>query len=241
SPALPTCTPLKISVHGLSPNVMPPYYMMAFAVDGTPVTTPIGTDENNLSWTVTHPTGSRLILTVVDANGSAGGTQLQILSVVGEFPAPVEIIKSDATDQKAGPTTQCVTSLLTAPPFTIKASSVKNGLSTCKPWQLTMKGGVRPYTVTLSTLGATWTKNVTLPPDLDVLKFINRAPPNSHLFAAVSDCTGRWATGTPIIKTKGTFYSLLVYTQIYSRAFVSQEKKTTLVRGLRIPKAISQQ
>ena len=31
--------------------------MMAFVVGGTPVTSLIGTDENNLSWTVTEPAG----------------------------------------------------------------------------------------------------------------------------------------------------------------------------------------
>ena len=38
----------------------PPYYMISFAVGGTPMTTFIGTDENDLKWTVTQPPGKSL-------------------------------------------------------------------------------------------------------------------------------------------------------------------------------------
>ncbi|KAF8906975.1 hypothetical protein CPB84DRAFT_1675197, partial [Gymnopilus junonius] len=60
----------------------PPFYMIAFALNDTPATYFIGTDPTNLTWTVSQPVGSRLALSVVDANGSPGGLASQIFTVV---------------------------------------------------------------------------------------------------------------------------------------------------------------
>jgi hypothetical protein len=59
---LATCVTLPIVVTPLDTSTnstpwTPPFYMIAFVVGGTPVTSLIGTDENNLSWTVTEPAG----------------------------------------------------------------------------------------------------------------------------------------------------------------------------------------
>lgn len=185
STSLPTCAPLPIFVkpHSNTTNGTPPYYMISLAVGGTPVTTLIGTDENNLSWTITQPVGSQLALLVVDANGSSGGLPAQIFNVI------------------EGQTTQCVTAPLT-PPFTVTAN-VTGDLTTCQPWGLTVKGGVPPYNVTLVQPDDPIVTNVTMPFGLDVFTFINRANPNARLIAAISDLTGRWATGTPIVNTQG--------------------------------------
>ena len=39
------------------PMGVPPYYMISYAVGGTPVKSLLGSDENNLVFTVTHPPG----------------------------------------------------------------------------------------------------------------------------------------------------------------------------------------
>lgn len=58
STSLPTCQNLPIIVESYnsdnSTHGTPPYYMMAFEVNGVPTTTFIGTDENNLTWQVNH-------------------------------------------------------------------------------------------------------------------------------------------------------------------------------------------
>jgi len=66
STSLPTCQPLPIIVKSFDPTTnsthgTPPYYMMAFAIGGTPITSLIGSDENNLSWTITHPVGASIL------------------------------------------------------------------------------------------------------------------------------------------------------------------------------------
>ncbi|KAF8970972.1 hypothetical protein BDZ97DRAFT_1410986 [Flammula alnicola] len=189
STSLPTCVSLPIIVKSFDPttnatNGTPPYYMIAFAVGGTPVTTFIGTDENNLSWTVTQPVGSQLVLSVVDANGSAGGIPPRILNVI------------------PGSTTQCVNTPLLTPEFKVTAN-VTGNLQTCQPWGFTVKGGVPPYTITLAQPNSPVVTNVTLPFGDDSFTYINRANPGGQLIGAISDFTGRWATGTPIANTQG--------------------------------------
>ncbi|KAF8874515.1 hypothetical protein CPB84DRAFT_575574 [Gymnopilus junonius] len=167
STSIPTCLPLGIVVK--SANVTtnatsgtPPYYMISFAVDATPVTTFIGTDENNLKWTVTQPVGSHLVLSVVDANGSAGGVPPQILTVI------------------PGQTTNCVVTPQTTPAFTVTVN-VTDKLTTCQPWGLTVEGGAPPYNVTLLQPNSPVVTNVTMPFGLDTFTFIDRANPSSQL------------------------------------------------------------
>jgi hypothetical protein len=70
STSLPTCLNLPIIVKSFDPTTnsthgTPPYYMIAFAIGKTPITTLIGTDENNLSWTVTQPVGPFHFLLII--------------------------------------------------------------------------------------------------------------------------------------------------------------------------------
>ncbi|PPQ90492.1 hypothetical protein CVT25_014775 [Psilocybe cyanescens] len=188
--SIPSCITLGIIVKPFDPTTnatlgVPPYYMISFAVGSTPQTAFIGTDANNLSWTVTHPAGSRLILSVVDSTGSAGGIAQQIFNVV------------------AGQSPQCVIPPSTGPAFTVTAN-VTTDLTTCQPWGLTVKGGVPPYVVTLVEVNSPIVTNVTMPNGLDRFTYIDRADPNSSLIAGISDLTGRWASGTPLVSTKGS-------------------------------------
>ncbi|KAF8193736.1 hypothetical protein BJ912DRAFT_960300 [Pholiota molesta] len=190
STSIPTCYSLSIIVESLNTTTngtagTPPYYMIAFAIGKTPVTTFIGTDQNNLNWTVTEPAGSQLALSVVDANGSAGGIQPRMFTV------------NESTN------TQCVTTPTLTPAFTI-TSNVTGDLETCQPWGLTVQGGVPPYIVTLGALDSPYVTNVSIPVGDNNFTYINRAAPNGQLIGAVSDQTGRWATGTPIVNTNGS-------------------------------------
>lgn len=209
STSLPTCLPLPIIVKSFDPTTnsthgTPPYYMIAFAIGGTPITTLIGTDENNLSWMVTHPVGSQLILSVVDANGSAGGVPPNKMTVI------------------AGQTTQCVTTPVSTPPFTVTANVTKV-LQTCQPWGFTVKGGVPPYIITLAAPNSPIVTNVTLPFGDDAFTYINRANPDGQLMGAISDFTGRWATGTPIVDTQGS-------TDVSCTGLVSSSGNATIIK-----------
>ncbi|CAA7263778.1 unnamed protein product [Cyclocybe aegerita] len=188
---LPTCFPLAISLFDPANPTLDnargtaPYYMIAFLIGGAPITTLIGTDEDSLSWTVTAPVGSRLALSVVDANGSAGGLPPTIYEVI------------------AGSTTQCVTGTIQTPEFKVTAN-VTGDLTTCQPWGLAIKGGVPPYNITLVQPNSPIVTNVTIGFGDNHYTYINRATPNGQLIAAISDLTGRWATRTPMVNTKGS-------------------------------------
>ncbi|KAJ7902712.1 hypothetical protein B0H14DRAFT_3422187 [Mycena olivaceomarginata] len=190
--SLPSCRQFGIVVKPFNPanntHGVPPFYMMAFPTaggPGTPSTTLIGTDESNLTWTVNQPVGATLLLTVVDSQGSSGGVPPKLYPVV------------------AGQSTQCVPAASTGPAFTVEAN-VTDTLTTCQPWGIIIKGGVPPYNVTLAAVNSPIVTNVTMGATDNQFTFIDRADPNGQLIAAVSDFNGRWATGTPIVKTKGS-------------------------------------
>ncbi|KAJ7075992.1 hypothetical protein B0H15DRAFT_865053 [Mycena belliarum] len=186
---IPACRDFPITVKPFNPanntRGVPPFYMMAFAVGGTVTNSLIGTDEANLKWTVNQPVGSRLLLTVVDSQGSSGGVPPSLFTVVD------------------GQSTSCLPGPSSEPNFVVTAN-VTDTLNTCQPWGLTIKGGTPPYNVTLAAVNSPVVTNVTMGPTDDAFTFIDRADPGTQLLAAVSDLNGNWATGIPIVTTKGS-------------------------------------
>ncbi|GJE93630.1 hypothetical protein PsYK624_097900 [Phanerochaete sordida] len=174
---------------------VPPYYLMAFELNGVPTTTSLGSDLNNLSWQVTHKAGSTLILTILDSNTtttSAGS---------GVGTGGVSPITYNVT---AGTDTSC---LYTPPDVSTLPSIHPNftdTLTTCQPWGLTIKGGKPPYTVVLAALTSPIITNVTMPAEDDVFTFIDRADPNGQLMASVVDASGQWGVSSSTIHTKGS-------------------------------------
>ncbi|EAU81678.2 hypothetical protein CC1G_02694 [Coprinopsis cinerea okayama7 len=164
--ALPTCLPLGILVQSWNINLndtfgIPPYYMIAWAIGGTPQTTFIGTDNKTLSYTVAHPPDTQLMLNVVDSTGSGGGIPPRLFKVV------------------PGQTTQCVVPEVKKPDFTV-SSNVTDTLSTCEPWGLSIKGGVPPYKISIAAVNFPLVTNVTIPGDLDAFTYVNRIAPNGQ-------------------------------------------------------------
>ncbi|KAJ7839928.1 hypothetical protein B0H14DRAFT_1063842 [Mycena olivaceomarginata] len=189
STSLPSCQTFPITADPLTAHGVPPFYMIAYAVGGAPITSSIGTNESNLSWTVTHPIGTQLLLGVFDSQGNTGGIDVPLYTVT------------------KGSSTSCIPPPPPAedapPPFTITAN-VTDTLTTCQPWGLTIHGGIPPYNVTLVALNSTVVTNQTLGADDSVLTYINRQEPNLQVLAAVNDLNGRWATGSPFVHTQGS-------------------------------------
>lgn len=190
STSLPSCQNFSITVKPYNPAndttglFHAPFYMIAFEVGGTPRTTLLGVENDNLNWLVDHPVGTQLLLSVVDANGSAGGIPPQLYQVV------------------TGQSTSCIQTS-TSSDFTVKAN-VTDTLTTCQPWRLSISGGVPPYNLTLAALNSPNVTNVTLLGTDDAFTYIDRANPDTQLIAGISDLTGRWASGTPIVHTQGS-------------------------------------
>ncbi|KAF9005011.1 hypothetical protein BDQ17DRAFT_1304204 [Cyathus striatus] len=185
STSLQACASLPISIIPLNGSSgTPPYYMQAFAVGGTPTSTLVSTDGKNVQWKPTHPPGTNLLLSMVDSTGGSGGVDITLYTVI------------------AGQSTDCIVNDNTND-FTISAN-VTDELTTCQPWGLRIKGGIPPYNLTLAALNSTAVTNVTLPFGDDVFTYIDRAVPGGQLSASISDLTGRWAKGTPLVRTQGS-------------------------------------
>ncbi|KAJ7198945.1 hypothetical protein GGX14DRAFT_328910, partial [Mycena pura] len=178
----PSCGTLALAVTPRTSPGVPPFYMMAFAVGGTPVTSFIGTNASALEWTVSHPVGTQLLLGVVDSRGTSGGIDAPLYTVV------------------AGESTQCLPAPDTRPAFTVTANATGT-LATCAPWRLAIAGGTPPYNVTLAAGNSSDVTNVTLGPVDSVFTYINRADPGSPMIGASR--SGRWASGTPLVTTAG--------------------------------------
>lgn len=159
--------------------------MMAFEVGGVPTTTLVGTDEKSLSWTVNHAPNAQLMLGMVDSNGSSGGIPPKLYTVV------------------TGQSMNCLVNPTSPTAFTV-TSNLTDTVTTCQPWGLTIRGGTPPYVVTLAARNSPIVTNVTLGPLDDAFTYIDRADPDTDLIAAVSDFTGRFASGTPLVKTRGS-------------------------------------
>ncbi|KAK7052767.1 hypothetical protein R3P38DRAFT_2763100 [Favolaschia claudopus] len=190
--SLGACDSLPIAVSNAAGHGVPPFYMMALAVGGAPITSYIGTNASNLSWTVEHPVGTKLLLQVVDATGASGGVA----------PALFTVIDGAAS---------CSPKQILDPAFSISAN-VTDKLTTCDSWGLIIHGGSRPYNVTLAALNAPGVTNLTLGPQDFIFTYVNRAESGTQLIdiqanqqvaAAVSDADGQWATGSPLVQTQG--------------------------------------
>ncbi|RDB22407.1 hypothetical protein Hypma_010516 [Hypsizygus marmoreus] len=178
---LPECSSLAVSVPAT--NTATAFYMIALAVDGVPTTSLIGTNKDNLAWVVDQPTGTGLMLYLVASNGDTGAIPSSLYTVT------------------AGQSKSCLPS--SSSNFKVVASPSAE-LSTCDKWNLTMSGGAPPYNVVLAALDSPHVTNITMPASDNLYSYINRASPNGSLLAAISDSNGRWAAGTPLVKTKGS-------------------------------------
>lgn len=234
SQQLPTCQQLKIvvqttGVNGTSTGT-PPYYMNAFAPGGAAETQLIGTDPTNLQWTPRFPANTQLMLNVIDSNGSSGGVPTQLFTVA------------------TGQNTNCIPATLSNPAkdFAVSAN-VTDKVETCDAWGIRVTGGVKPYKITLVALNSPVTTNVTMGAVDDAFVFIDRADPNTKLLAAISDFTGRWAFGSPIVSTFGSSdvdcpakNSVSTSTQVLDQDAAnlkkaSQKRQTALIAGIVVP------
>ncbi|ESK89415.1 hypothetical protein Moror_16190 [Moniliophthora roreri MCA 2997] len=188
STSLPSCAEFPIVVKPYNPNNntkgVPPFYMIAYEIGGTPRISLLGQNESDLKWTVDHPIGTQLALSVVDSEGTAGGVPPELYTVV------------------TGQSTNCIVSG-NSTDFTVSAN-VTTSVNTCDPWGIRIHGGVKPYNITFLQVNSPVVTNVTLGANDDAFTYINRGDPGKLFIAAVNDLTGRYAFGTPTMMPEGS-------------------------------------
>ncbi|KZT39184.1 hypothetical protein SISSUDRAFT_666637 [Sistotremastrum suecicum HHB10207 ss-3] len=177
STTLPECGTIGIIVDTSPlPNstqvARPPYYMLAYEVSGIATVSNIGSDSDELSWTIKHASGTQLLLQVADSLGNTGG--------VG--PAVYNVTVGGATNCHPSTETTPITLAIEPPNLTV--------LQSCGPLVLDINGGTAPYTVSLVATNSPTVKNATLLDTENRYTWINQSP-GTNLIATVSDASVR--------------------------------------------------
>ncbi|TFY65594.1 hypothetical protein EVG20_g5495, partial [Dentipellis fragilis] len=180
------CGTVGITVESPASNLSsvgrPPYFMVAYELDGLTTVSPIDMEGGNLSWQVNYPTGSQLVLSLVDSEGNSGGVLPSVFSVSG------------------GGSSSCLSSVRGSSARPVLAANVTKGISTCQSLGLTMSGGVRPYTVSIAEIGST-VSNFTLAQEDNYFTYINHAASSTALLVSMSDAAGNWAAQSILVDT----------------------------------------
>ncbi|KAF8496353.1 hypothetical protein JB92DRAFT_2990520 [Gautieria morchelliformis] len=151
----------------MSTPAQPPYTLFAYESGGIPTRQLVGSDPNNLFWTVDHASQSQLAISMADSAGNTGGVGQPVYTVV--------------------PSTSGTACHANSPISPISmTTNTTNAITTCEVLPLRMSGGTKPYTVTVAFLNSVVT-NFTLGAAFDTYNWVNRASPNSQIIASVSD------------------------------------------------------
>ncbi|EJD46047.1 hypothetical protein AURDEDRAFT_113764 [Auricularia subglabra TFB-10046 SS5] len=166
----------------------PPYTVLTFKAGGVPDAQDGGSNSTNIPWQVRHEPGSRIFLTVIDANGDYAGFPKGYYTVV------------------PGSSKACMPTLPTGNVLPKLTANVTNtDLKTCQPWGMTITGGLPPYSVQIIADDSPVYTNTTAPSTVtDRFTYINRADPGRTMIVAVSDATGRFGYSTEPVFTRGS-------------------------------------
>lgn len=180
--SLTVCDGLHISLSSSSGNYNEighsPYTLFAFEAGGALTATQIHEDG---VWQVKHPAGSQLLLALVDSLGNSGGV-LPTVFTVG----------SGSSD--------CLPALPTSAVAPIIITNTSH-IEPCDSWQMSVSGGVPPYTIMLASPGAPFLQDFAAAQESDLISFINsgialRGP----TIAAVRDSSGVFGHATEFVE-----------------------------------------
>ncbi|KAG2127600.1 uncharacterized protein EDB93DRAFT_201940 [Suillus bovinus] len=152
--SLTVCDSLHISLSSSSGgynDIGPsPHTLLAFEAGGALTTTQI--HEDGL-WQVNHPAGSQLLLALVDSFGNSGGVLPTVFTV-------------------ASGSSDCLPAL---PTFAVSPTIITNvtRIEPCGSWQMSISGGIPPYTITLASPGASSLRHFAMPQEATLISFIN--------------------------------------------------------------------
>lgn len=184
--SLTVCDSLHISLPSSSGNYNNighlPYTLLAFEAGGALTATQI--HEDGL-WQVKHPAGSLLLLTLVDSLGNSGGVLPTVFTV-------------------ASGSSDCLPTLSTpaiAPTIITNATYIEP----CDSWQMSISGGVPPYTIMFASPGAPSLQDFAVSQESSLVSFINsgialRGP----TIAAVHDSSGVFGLTTQFVDVVDT-------------------------------------
>ncbi|OAX41783.1 hypothetical protein K503DRAFT_684689 [Rhizopogon vinicolor AM-OR11-026] len=151
--SLTVCDSLRISIAPISNYSdvgRAPYTLLAFEAGGVLTATQV--HEDGL-WQVKHRGGSQLLLALLDSLGNSGGILPTVFTV-------------------ASGSSDCLPALPTPIINPMITTNVIH-LEPCDSWQLSITGGVPPYTIILASPGASILEHFTAPQGSSTFSFIN--------------------------------------------------------------------
>lgn len=167
---------------------------MAYEVNGIASSSPIGSVNNNLQWTIPYKSGqypcsqprlasdsalgAALLLQVADSLGNTGGVGGIPYNVTGEWSTLLQFITARSNTHVDGTSTNCHPSTETSD---VTLSTDVTALTTCDPLVLNLGGGQTPYTVSLVATNSPVVTNVTLGAEDNQYTWINRGTPGDSL------------------------------------------------------------
>ncbi|KAL5521126.1 hypothetical protein ACEPAG_9048 [Sanghuangporus baumii] len=169
---------LLARINGSALNVVPPFYMLSFELGGIERTDFLGINPQNLTWPVSHPQGTQIILYIVD--GAENMSDEGVSAV------------------QAGNTTNCHPTQVQS---NFKVSVDSSQVATCDDLIVSISGGTKPYTVTV--VGDT-VLNYTLGANDDSFDYVNQSAPGESFIITASDAKGQCAVGTNLISSVGS-------------------------------------
>lgn len=180
--SLTVCDDLRVSLSSSSGNYndigRSPYTLLAFEAGGALITTQI--HEDGL-WQVKHPAGSQLLLALVDSLGNSGGVLPTVFTV-------------------ASGSSDCLPALPTSAVYPVMITNATH-IEPCDSWQMSISGGLPPYTMMFASPGAPSLQNITAPQESSIVSFINsgialRGP----TIAVVRDSSGAFGHTTDFVE-----------------------------------------
>lgn len=180
--SLTVCDGLRVSLSSSSDNYndvgRSPYTLLAFEAGGALIATQV--HEDGL-WQVKHPAGSQLLLALVDSLGNSGGVLPTVFTV-----------SSGSSDCLPAPPASGVT-----PTIITNATHIEP----CDSWQMSISGGVPPYTIMLASPGAPSLQDFATPQESSLVSFINSGiAPRGPTIAAVRDSSGVFGHTTEFVE-----------------------------------------
>ncbi|KZS89155.1 hypothetical protein SISNIDRAFT_489582 [Sistotremastrum niveocremeum HHB9708] len=198
--SLPQCQPLQLFV-GVDAGTVkpsPPYYLLAYEVNGSTSLSSLGSDISNMYWTAQQSQGSQLVLAMLDDAGNSGGILNGTYTIAQG---------SNNCSAPATPKTD----------FSV-STNASTSLDTCSAIEISIKGGTPPYTISIIEENAVAPYNTTLSTNDDTYLWVNNLFPGVTIILAASDSAGAWGKNTELITLTGNSNTHCSYTSTASNS-----------------------
>ncbi|KAH7919675.1 hypothetical protein BV22DRAFT_1133673 [Leucogyrophana mollusca] len=186
------CDTMDLSVSASESAAMGPYYILAFEAGGVSTTSLAGVGAQSPRWQVNHPTGSQLLLSMIDSKGNSGGVLHTLFTVQRSH---------------SNTTPSCLPPPPTSRSYPKIASNTSDRLEACGSWGISVTSGVPPYSISFAALGSGDVFNYSAAPrGENSFSSINNAAlrGKGQVLASVSDATGVFGWTTDLIDVDDT-------------------------------------